>query len=86
MCSMSIVLGRRSSRRLANIEDFDLIRTAEQFEVALSRPVVNAGYGSAEMSGSLVSERGIDPHVKLLDKSGRIMLRQSGLSSDREGR
>ena len=46
-------------------------RTAEQFDVTPSRLVADAGYGSAEMVGWLVDERGIEPHVKLLDKSER---------------
>jgi transposase len=48
-----------------------LDRTAGQFEVAPSRLVADAGYGSAEMIGWLVDERGIEPHVKLMDKSER---------------
>ena len=48
-----------------------LDRTAKQFEVAPSRLVADAGYGSAEMIGWLVDERGIEPHVKLMDKSER---------------
>ena len=48
-----------------------LDRTAEQFEVAPSRLVADAGYGSAEMIGWLVDERGIEPHLKLMDKSER---------------
>ena len=48
-----------------------LDRTAEQFEVAPSRLVADAGYGSAEMLGWLVDERGIEPQVKLMDKSER---------------
>jgi radical SAM protein with 4Fe4S-binding SPASM domain len=48
-----------------------LDRTAEQFAVAPSRLVADAGYGSAEMIGWLVEERGIEPHVKLMDKSER---------------
>jgi hypothetical protein len=48
-----------------------LDRTAEQFEVAPSRLVADGGYGSAEMVGWLVDERGIEPHVKLMDKSER---------------
>jgi hypothetical protein len=46
-------------------------RTAEQLEVAPSRLVADAGYGSAEMIGWLVDECGIEPHVKLIDKSER---------------
>ncbi len=48
-----------------------LDRTAEQFEVAPSRLVADAGYGSAEMIGWLVDERGIEPHVNLVDKTER---------------
>ena len=48
-----------------------LDRTAEQFEVTPSRLVADGGYGSAEMIGWLVDERGIEPHVKLIDKSER---------------
>ena len=48
-----------------------LDRTAEQFEVAPSRLVADAGYGSAEMLGWLVDDRGIEPHVRVFDKSER---------------
>ena len=48
-----------------------LDRTAEQFDVTPSRLVADAGYGSAEMVGWLVDKRGIEPHVKLIDKSER---------------
>jgi hypothetical protein len=48
-----------------------LDRTAEQFKVAPSRLVADAGYGSAEMLGWMVDGRGIEPHVKLMDKSER---------------
>src|SRR4249920_298625 len=48
-----------------------LDRTAEQFDVAPSRLVADAGYGSAEMIGWLVDKRGIEPHVKLFDHSER---------------
>src|SRR5215472_15991853 len=46
-------------------------RTAEQFDVQPSRLVADAGYCSAEMLGWLVDQRGIEPHVKLMDKSER---------------
>jgi hypothetical protein len=36
-----------------------------------SRLVADAGYGSAEMIGWLVDERGIEPHVKLMDRAER---------------
>src|ERR1700683_3221862 len=48
-----------------------LDRTAEQFDLPLSRLVADGGYGSADMVGWLVEERGIEPHVKLIDKAER---------------
>ena len=64
-----------------------LDRTAEQFEVAPSRLVADAGYGSAEMIGWLVDERGIEPHVKLMDKSERTdgTFSRSDFAFDSEG-
>ena len=41
-----------------------LDRTAEYFDVAPSRLVANGGYGSTEMVGWLVDERGIEPHQR----------------------
>ena len=46
-------------------------RTAEQFGVTPSRLAADGGYGSAEMVGWLVDERGIEPHVNLVDKAER---------------
>src|SRR6202046_862576 len=48
-----------------------LDRPAEQFDLTPSRLVADGGYGSAEMVGWLVDERGIEPHVKLIDKAER---------------
>ena len=48
-----------------------LDRTAEQFDVQPLRLVADAGYGSADMLGWLVDERGIEPYVKVFDKSER---------------
>ena len=48
-----------------------LDRTAEQFDLTPSRLAADASYGSADMLGWLVDERGIEPHVKVLDKSER---------------
>jgi hypothetical protein len=48
-----------------------LDRTAEQFGLTPSRLVADGGYGSAEMVGWLVDERGIEPHVNLIDKGER---------------
>ena len=44
---------------------------ADQFDARPSRLIADAGYGSAEMLGWLVEERGIEPHVKVFDKSER---------------
>ena len=44
-------------------------RIADQYEITPSRLAADAGYGSAEMW--LVDERGIEPHVKVFDKSER---------------
>ena len=49
-----------------------LDRTAERLDVTPSRLLADAGYGSAEMVGWLVDERGIEPQVKLMDKSERM--------------
>jgi hypothetical protein len=46
-------------------------RTAEKFDVTPSRLVGDAGYGSGEMVAWLVDQRGIEPRVKLVDKSER---------------
>ena len=44
---------------------------ADQFDVGPSRLIADAGYGSVEMLGWLVEGRGIEPHVKVFDKSER---------------
>jgi hypothetical protein len=48
-----------------------LDRTAQQFDVTPSRLVLDGGYGSAEMVGWPADERGIEPHVKPIDKAER---------------
>ena len=48
-----------------------LDRTAKHFDLTPLRLVADGGYGSAEMVGWLVDERGIEPHVNLIDKSER---------------
>jgi hypothetical protein len=63
-----------------------LDRTAEQFDVQPSRLVADAGYGSAEMLGWLVDERGIEPHVKVFDKSERSDVTQDGAIIYRAGK
>jgi transposase len=46
-------------------------RTAEQFGIEPERLAADTGYGSAEMLGWLVHERGIEPHIPVFDKSAR---------------
>jgi transposase len=46
-------------------------RTAQQFGVEPERLAADTGYGSAEMLGWLVHERGIEPHIPVFDKSAR---------------
>jgi uncharacterized protein YoaH (UPF0181 family) len=46
-------------------------RTAERFDFDPERPAADTGYGSAEMLGWLVHERGIEPHIPVFDKSAR---------------
>jgi hypothetical protein len=48
-----------------------LDRTAGRFDVTPSRLVADGGYGSADMVGWLVDERGIEPRVRLIDKAER---------------
>jgi hypothetical protein len=42
-----------------------------RLNITPSRLVADEGYGSAEMVGWLVDERGIEPHVKLIEKTER---------------
>jgi transposase len=46
-------------------------RTTESLALQPRRLLGDSAYGSAEMLGWLVSERGIEPHVTVLDKSTR---------------
>ena len=64
-----------------------LDRTAGRFDVTPSRLVADGGYGSAEMIWWLVDERGIEPHVKLIDNAERTdgALSRSDLAYDPEG-
>src|ERR1700729_2415811 len=79
-----IVADAHRRRGVAKIEDLDptsnravaeylsvLDDAAEQFDLTPSRLVADGGYGSAERVGWLVEERGIEPHVNLIDKSER---------------
>jgi len=62
-------------------------RAADQLDVRPSRLVADAGYGAAEMLGWLVDERGIEPHVKVFDKSERTdeTFSRSDFAYDPEG-
>ncbi len=46
-------------------------RTEERFGLYPERLAGDTAYGSAEMLGWLVHERGIEPHIPVFDKSGR---------------
>jgi transposase len=46
-------------------------RTMERFQLYPARLAGDSGYGSAEMLGWLVNEKGIEPHVPVFDKSAR---------------
>jgi len=46
-------------------------RTKDRFDLYPARLAADSGYGSAEMLGWLVHERGIEPHVTVFDKSAR---------------
>lgn len=46
-------------------------RIADRFDMAPDKLVGDTGYGSAEMLGWLVEERGIAPHIPVWDKSKR---------------
>src|SRR5947207_7502913 len=46
-------------------------RTQERFGVEPARLAADTGYGSAEMLGWLVEDRGIEPHIPVFDKSQR---------------
>ncbi|MBP2314398.1 hypothetical protein J2852_003740 [Azospirillum soli] len=48
-----------------------LDRTREGFGLYPERLAADRAYGSAEMLGWLVHERGIEPHIPVLDKSER---------------
>ena len=46
-------------------------RTEERFGLYPERLAADSAYGSAEMLGWLVHERGIEPHIPVFDKSAR---------------
>jgi transposase len=48
-----------------------ILRTTESLALQPRRLLGDSAYGSAEMLGWLVSERGIEPHVTVFDKSAR---------------
>src|SRR6187431_1087445 len=46
-------------------------RTMDRFGLYPERLIADSAYGSAPMLGWLVEERGIEPHIPVVDKSGR---------------
>ena len=48
-----------------------IVRTAERLGMEPARLAADTGYGSAEMLGWLIAERGIEPHIPVFDKSAR---------------
>ncbi|NIP13692.1 MAG: IS1182 family transposase [Desulfuromonadales bacterium] len=48
-----------------------ILRTRERFGLYPGMLAADTAYGSAEMLGWLVEERGIEPHIPVFDKSGR---------------
>jgi hypothetical protein len=46
-------------------------RVQDQFGLYPERVAADTAYGSAEMLGWLVHERGIEPHIPVFDKSQR---------------
>jgi len=46
-------------------------RTMERFDLYPAKLMGDSAYGSADMPGWLVEERGIEPHVTVFDKSAR---------------
>jgi hypothetical protein len=46
-------------------------RIQDQFGLYPERVAADSAYGSAEMLGWLVHERGIEPHIPVFDKSQR---------------
>ena len=48
-----------------------IARTADRLGIDPARLAADTGYGSAEMLGWLVEERGIEPHIPVFDKSAR---------------
>jgi len=46
-------------------------RTQDRFDLYPQRLAADSAYGSAEMLGWLVNERGIEPHIPVFDKSSR---------------
>jgi transposase len=62
-------------------------RTMDRFDLYPARLAGDSGYGSAEMLGWLVYEKGIEPHVTVFDKSARKdgTLAREDFTYDHEG-
>ncbi|MBI5920970.1 MAG: transposase [Betaproteobacteria bacterium] len=61
------------SRRTAEVESAKLMieRVEERFDITPERLIGDTAYGSAPMLAWLVDEKGIEPHVPVIDKTGR---------------
>jgi len=61
-------------------------RTQDRFGLYLERLAADSAYGSAEMLGWLVHDRGIEPHIPVFDKSERRdgTLERADFASDHE--
>src|SRR6476469_10555061 len=61
----------RSGRREVGAARAMIDRIQDQFGLYPERVAADSAYGSAEMLGWLVHERGIEPHIPVFDKSQR---------------
>lgn len=71
----AIILDVQASRSVRTGETFAtrtmIDRVRERFELWPERLIADMAYGSGEMLGWLVEERGIEPHIPVIDKSKR---------------
>ena len=71
----AIILDVQASRSVRTGETFAtrtmIDRVRKRFELWPERLIADMAYGSGEMLGWLVEERGIEPHIPVIDKSKR---------------
>jgi hypothetical protein len=71
----AIIVDVQASRSVRTGETFAtrtmIDRVRERFELWPERLIADMAYGSGEMLGWLVEERGIEPHIPVIDKSKR---------------